>query len=445
MSLFGIEIKPNLVFHQPALPYTLRLTLATLGHDEQDLPLIAGVSSRTTLMFKTQGLQTALPLCSLTPEKMDQQPLDLLLDVGQEVEFYVKGPNAITLLGNFLPDEEEDEDYDDEDYEDYEEDDDEEEEDEDDDIIIYRSMDLDDDSDQEKDQRLDTRTKIVEINDQEIPALVPTPESQLTTSSDTSFEDIKSRVAPMELDQEQVFHDHSTPMRPLKKKKEDIEATPRPTQSTLSNETDKTPKPKPTKQPSKPLEPTATTSSTTKKKQAAKKSKKNPSKLTEVSTPTTDSGTTPKRPSSTTDESMSMAMNDVSSSTSTSPPTKKLKPTLYSHTYPSGLVVKDLSSPSSSQVEKAKPGQFLSVRYIGRIHKTGKVFDMNMKGPPFKFRLGQGEVISGWDQGFTGLAVNQRRQLIVPPKLAYGKRGAPPEIPPNATLEFEVKLLSISK
>ncbi|KAI9175837.1 peptidylprolyl isomerase fpr3 [Blastocladiella emersonii ATCC 22665] len=91
---------------------------------------------------------------------------------------------------------------------------------------------------------------------------------------------------------------------------------------------------------------------------------------------------------------------------------------------------------------KAKAGQTVQMRYIGKL-TNGKVFDSNTKGAPFSFKLGRGEVIAGWDQGIPGMAVGQRRKLTIPPKMAYGARGAPPDIPPNATLEFEVKLLGI--
>ncbi|RKP22658.1 hypothetical protein SYNPS1DRAFT_19784, partial [Syncephalis pseudoplumigaleata] len=79
----------------------------------------------------------------------------------------------------------------------------------------------------------------------------------------------------------------------------------------------------------------------------------------------------------------------------------------------------------------------LSMRYIGRL-MNGKVFDQNTKGKPFNFKLGKGEVIKGWDMGIEGMMLNGKRRLTIPAKLAYGSRGAPPDIPPNATLQFDV-------
>jgi FK506-binding nuclear protein len=81
-----------------------------------------------------------------------------------------------------------------------------------------------------------------------------------------------------------------------------------------------------------------------------------------------------------------------------------------------------------------------SRRYEGRLGKSGKVFD---KSPQFTFKLGAGEVIKGWDVGVAGMAVGGKRTLIIHPALGYGKEGAAPEIPPNATLIFDVELIRV--
>jgi FK506-binding nuclear protein len=90
-----------------------------------------------------------------------------------------------------------------------------------------------------------------------------------------------------------------------------------------------------------------------------------------------------------------------------------------------------------------KNGQKVSMRYIGKL-TNGKVFDSNTKGQPFKFTLGKGQVIKGWDLGIAGMKVGGERKLTIPAKLAYGAQGAPPEIPKNATLMFDVKLLAVN-
>ena len=92
--------------------------------------------------------------------------------------------------------------------------------------------------------------------------------------------------------------------------------------------------------------------------------------------------------------------------------------------------------------EQAKSGKKVGMRYIGKL-TNGKVFDKNTSGKPFFFNLGRGEVIKGWDIGVSGMKVGGERKLTIPAPLAYGKRGAPPDIPRNATLVFDVKLVAL--
>lgn len=74
----------------------------------------------------------------------------------------------------------------------------------------------------------------------------------------------------------------------------------------------------------------------------------------------------------------------------------------------------------------------------------GSEFDNSFKrGEPLKFTLGQGQVIQGWDQGLMGVCEGEKRKLVIPPQLGYGEHGAPPNIPPNAVLIFEVEVVKI--
>jgi peptidylprolyl isomerase len=88
-------------------------------------------------------------------------------------------------------------------------------------------------------------------------------------------------------------------------------------------------------------------------------------------------------------------------------------------------------------------GQTVSVNYIGTL-ENGKKFDSSYdRGKPFEFRMGTGSVIKGWDEGLVSMKVGGKRKLIIPPALGYGVRGAPPDIPGNSTLVFEIELLGV--
>jgi peptidylprolyl isomerase len=92
----------------------------------------------------------------------------------------------------------------------------------------------------------------------------------------------------------------------------------------------------------------------------------------------------------------------------------------------------------------AKDGDRVSVDYVGVAYSTGEEFDASFDRPePIEFALGSGEVIPGWDQGIVGMKVGGRRELTIPPDLAYGDQGFPPTIGPNETLVFVVDLLAI--
>ncbi|KAG6460918.1 peptidyl-prolyl cis-trans isomerase Fkbp12 [Manduca sexta] len=90
-----------------------------------------------------------------------------------------------------------------------------------------------------------------------------------------------------------------------------------------------------------------------------------------------------------------------------------------------------------------KPGQIVVVHYTGTL-QNGKKFDSSRdRGQPFKFTLGKGDVIKGWDQGLAKMSVGERARLTCSPDFAYGSRGHPGVIPPNATLIFDVELLRV--
>ena len=99
--------------------------------------------------------------------------------------------------------------------------------------------------------------------------------------------------------------------------------------------------------------------------------------------------------------------------------------------------------------KEAVSGRTVDVNYTGWLHdpkapnQRGKQFDSSVGRGPFSFPMGAGRVIPGWDQGVAGMKVGGKRTLVIPPELGYGAAGAPPDIPPNATLVFDVELLGV--
>jgi peptidylprolyl isomerase len=109
---------------------------------------------------------------------------------------------------------------------------------------------------------------------------------------------------------------------------------------------------------------------------------------------------------------------------------------------PAELQVHDISVGDGAE---ARPGSQVSVHYVGVAYSTGEEFDASYnRGEPLSFRLGAGRVIPGWDTGVAGMKVGGRRQLTIPPHLAYGDRGAGGVIKPGETLIFVVDLLDVA-
>jgi peptidylprolyl isomerase len=108
---------------------------------------------------------------------------------------------------------------------------------------------------------------------------------------------------------------------------------------------------------------------------------------------------------------------------------------------PADLEIKDLWQGDGPE---ATAGDNVSVHYVGVSFSSGEEFDASWsRGRPLDFKLGGGQVIPGWDQGVQGMRVGGRRQLIIPPHLAYGDRGAANVIKPGETLIFVVDLLAV--
>lgn len=109
-------------------------------------------------------------------------------------------------------------------------------------------------------------------------------------------------------------------------------------------------------------------------------------------------------------------------------------------TTPSGLQYVDVVEGTGATPES---GQKVTVHYTGTLEDGTKFDSSRDRNRPFEFRIGQGQVIRGWDEGLSTMKVGGQRRLVIPPQLGYGARGAGGVIPPNATLIFDVELLGV--
>ncbi|MDB5323059.1 MAG: hypothetical protein JWN40_4690 [Phycisphaerales bacterium] len=116
------------------------------------------------------------------------------------------------------------------------------------------------------------------------------------------------------------------------------------------------------------------------------------------------------------------------------------KPAEKKTTTASGLVITIVDEAKNPG---AMPGDIVWMHYTGKL-STGEQFDSSVGQKPFKFTLGKGEVIKGWDEGIVGMKVGEKRNLVIPGDLAYGPSGRD-KIPPNATLVFDIEMVGFAR
>ena len=135
--------------------------------------------------------------------------------------------------------------------------------------------------------------------------------------------------------------------------------------------------------------------------------------------------------------------SESAESTATEASASKKKPEV---TVPKGAPPKQIEEKEliEGTGAEAKSGDEVTVQYVGVNYKDGKEFDSSWsRNEPFSFTLGASQVIPGWEQGVEGMKVGGRRELVIPPELAYGAAGSPPAIGPNETLVFVIDLLAV--
>ncbi|KAJ3178941.1 peptidylprolyl isomerase fpr4 [Geranomyces variabilis] len=323
-------------------------------------------------------------ICSLTPGKIEQQVLDLTFLEGEEITFKTTGPCDVDLTGNSLvftgDDEEDDEEYDSEDSEEGR-------------FMEFGSGDDEDDEDEssadEEELQAQMQAAIAAMNGKRKAGAALPASAKKAKITEVVEEEVKQEAPKPAI----------APVTPAQTKKQAAAAKKAEAAAAASVKKD-------VKKDAEPATPAAAKKADTPLSAKA---------VAKAAAPASPAASTPAK-----------------STPATTP--KSTKKTLAN-----GLIIEDVTEGNGP---KAKNGKKVGVRYIGRL-TNGKVFDSNTKGAPFKFKLGAGDVIKGWDLGVAGMSVGGTRKLTIPAALAYGPKGAPPDIPGHATLEFEVKLMEV--
>ncbi|KAI3508197.1 hypothetical protein L1887_23202 [Cichorium endivia] len=432
MAFWGIEIKPG----KPHLHQyddekgRLHLSQATLG---------SGSSKEKALVVCNIGDKKPIYLCSLLPRKMETCSLNIEFEEYDEVTFSVEGPHSIHLSGFFYgekPDSDED---------DYESDSDmegslEAEEMNSEDDSDFAFDEADDLTDNEMDMMPNSGVRIEEIVDDENPATEnSTPaKSKKDKQGQMVVKSIKN-VPELESEDEDGF-----PKSPSVKDKASVPVNSEGVTEKGQNSQVKRKKgtddseqsAKRKKDDSKTIKPEnveASTPETEVKK--SKKKKKKDKKAKEEGGDNNKNEVTNQEQTPGKKEKSTPGSKVKESATETKPSQIR--------TFPNGLVIEEIQM-GKPNGKRADPGKKISMRYIGKLKKNGKIFDSNIGKAPFKFRLGVGQVIAGWDVGVKGMRVGDKRRLTIPPSMGYGAKGAGSDIPPNSWLVFDVELIDVN-
>eukprot|EP01116_Phalansterium_solitarium_P016265 TRINITY_DN3749_c0_g1_i1.p2 TRINITY_DN3749_c0_g1~~TRINITY_DN3749_c0_g1_i1.p2 ORF type:complete len:467 (-),score=175.47 TRINITY_DN3749_c0_g1_i1:150-1406(-) len=408
---FAVAVEPKKLYTQ--IPqFNLHITQVVLDTE-------ASSKDRTVLIAQVDGQN--VPIASLRLGTTEQVQLDVLFDEGVELSFSVHGSNTVHVIGYFVNDMEEPEedsesesDLDEEDFQD---------------AVLSKKARLDLEAadaeaaaegadDEDDDEDYGSADEDDEDDDEE------EDDEDADESDDAKDESSKKRVRlPEEADKA------TAKATPAKKAKPDTPAA-------AANG-------KPTA--AKPTTGAAPAAGAAKPSTPAAKAATSPA-ATPVGAATTPGGAEETKSQKKKRKQLEKAAAKEAATASQSPAkpaatgaqqTPKKADGPAKRTLPSGLQIEELQLGHGKVVE---PGKMVGVKYIGRL-MNGRKFDES-RNKPFSFRLGTGQVIKGWDDGLKGMRVGGKRRLVIPPALAYGKRGAGSDIPPNATLNFEVEVVS---
>ncbi|XP_022890284.1 peptidyl-prolyl cis-trans isomerase FKBP53-like isoform X2 [Olea europaea var. sylvestris] len=489
MAFWGIEVKPGkpYIHRYENERGRLHISQATLG---------SGSSTKKSKVQCNVGYKSPIYLCSLLPERLETCALNLEFEEEDEVTFSVIGPHSVHLSGFFYGENDQDKVRDDSGSDSYEENIVGSDSEEEDDLMNYDSEDEDEEADFIDDDDLgiyppspvpNSGVRIEEIVDDEKPVnengvskRAKKKKSQSNVSDDNVNSDrqlvVKGGhdVPVLESEDDDGFpvsasreiKDDNADEEALKKKpkteaskksKRKIDAVGRDAEHPRENDT-----------PHGSSDPTdnvsqndAKTKKKNKKKKATKEAQQTvladsndaeqlPVAEMENDLKATSDKKKEKKKKNIQNKTEEIASNrnadqsikDKNGSTLEMEEKQEAKP-LQVRTYPNGLVIEELAM-GKPDGKRASPGKKVTVHYIGKLKNNGKIFDSNIGRTPFKFRLGIGQVIKGWDVGVNGMRIGDKRRLKIPPAMGYGAKGAGGTIPPNSWLVFDVELVDVN-
>lgn len=389
-----------------------------------------------SLMVQTE--QAEFMLCTLEQGKTYQVHLDLNFVEGEEVTFFLKGKGLVHLTGYLVPEDMDESAYanmmEGEESEDISEEEDSDEEDSDEEVPQLKAIEAGSKRKMKtaaaasKKQKIDTTIEDLDSDDDDeddddfdsfIDGEAEESDDEDSEEMSDDFDEMDDDLDDSEDEEDEV---EEIPVKQSKKKetpKKDKTPTKDNKQTPNSKKADKTPNKK--------------QNGETPKSKKAETPKQNG-----APTPTGESTGKKKKKNKNKDKAEQETPNAKNKSAPNSPASEKKTPK--KSVIEGGVIVEELKE---GHGPPAKPGKMVHVYYTGRLKSNNKCFDSNTFGKPFKFKLGMGEVIKGWDKGLKGMKVGGKRKLVIPPQQAYGSQNMG-DIPPNSTLVFDVELKNVS-